>query len=90
MIDLFLVFGAGFLYVIGKSGQQLNVVHDKYLWVLPTSWWMAAAEVYIISWVASQGWSVAAVFAFGTGTGLGAMAGMYIHRRLRNGKDFTR
>lgn len=76
-----LAFGASFFFVGLKSWQQLNVVHKKYWWILPTSWAMASAEVYIVATVARSGWGWL-VFWIGLGSGLGAIAATYVHGRI--------
>lgn len=73
-----LAFASSFIFVALKATQQLNVVHKQYAWVLPTSMAMAAAEVYIISQAAINGWGLIVLF-IGCGSGLGAMASMWLH-----------
>lgn len=77
-----LAFGAAFLFVLLKSFQQLNVVHGRYLWVLPASMLMAVCEVYVTVQAALNGWGWV-VLPIGIGSGLGAMAGMWLHSYLR-------
>lgn len=78
-----IAFGAAFAFVFLKAFQQLNVVHKQYLWVLPTSCLMAACEVYVIATTARNGYGWI-VLAIGLGSGLGAMASMYLHSRITN------
>lgn len=76
------VFLSSFLYVGLKSWQQLNVQHDRKLWVLPTSLAMAFVEVSIVlSVVRSQ--SLWTAIPLGAGAGLGCLFAMELHRRLR-------
>jgi hypothetical protein len=75
-------FAAAFLFVFLKAFQQLNVVHDKYVWVLPVSMLMAACEVYVTWQAATQGWGWI-VLPIGVGSGLGAMTSMLLHKRIR-------
>lgn len=72
------------LFVFFRAIQQLNVMHDKYWWVLPTSLGMGFCEVFIISSIAMGGlplWQAA--LSMGTGGGLGSMLAMLLHRRFR-------
>lgn len=76
-----LAFGASFVFIFLKAFQQLNVVHKQYLWVLPTSLFMAVCEVYVIVATAKNGWGWI-VLVIGLGSGLGAISSMYVHERL--------
>lgn len=81
-----LAFGASFFYVGLKSWQQLNVVHRKYAWIVPTSLAMAALEVYVIASMAKDGWGWL-VFWVGIGSGLGSVAATWIHDKATNDKS---
>lgn len=74
-------FGASFLFIATKAFQQLNVVHDQYLWVVPTSLLMAVCEVFVVANVAKSGWGWI-VLPVGLGSGLGALASMIVHKHL--------
>lgn len=76
-------FFASFLFVGLKAAQQLNVVHDQYWLVVPTSVLMAVCEVYVVANIASLGWHVPLVLSVGLGSGLGCVASMFLHKRLR-------
>jgi len=78
-----LSFFANFVFIFLKAFQQLNVMHSKYLWVVPLSLCMATAELFVIVKVIEVGfgWIVVPV---GLGGGLGAMLGMYLHQRIRD------
>lgn len=76
-----LAFAAAFVFIFLKAWQQLNVVHKQYLWILPTSMSMAVCEVYVIATTAQNGWGWI-VLAVGLGSGLGAMASMWLHERV--------
>lgn len=76
-----LAFVAAFAFVFLKAFQQLSVVHKNYAWILPTSMCMATCEVYVIATTAKNGWGLLVLF-IGFGSGLGAMASMYIHGRF--------
>jgi len=81
-IDYVLVFLASFMFVMVKAFQQLNVQHDKFAWVVPTSMTMAVCEVFVIANIAHNGWGWI-VIPTGLGSGLGCVVAMVIHRRLR-------
>lgn len=76
-----LAFGAAFVFIFLKAFQQLNVVHKQYLMVMPTSMFMAVCEVYVIATTAQNGWGWLVLW-IGLGSGLGAMASMYLHGRM--------
>lgn len=75
------VFCANFAFVFLKAFQQRNVAFDNFVWVMPTSMLMAAAEVFVVVSVVQRGFSVWPVLAVGMGAGLGAISAMWIHRR---------
>lgn len=83
-----LAFVASFVFVFLKATQQLNVVGGHYKWVLPTSLAMAACEVFTIAAIAHVGWGWIVLWV-GAGSGLGAIAAMFIHSRYI-GKDRPR
>ncbi|MCY0910862.1 MULTISPECIES: hypothetical protein [Massilia] len=76
-----IAFCAAFVFIFLKAFQQLNVMHKQYLLVLPTSMLMAACEVYVIATTARNGYGWI-VLAIGLGSGLGAMASMWLHSRI--------
>lgn len=75
------MFGAMFAYVFVRAFQQRNVAFAHYWWVVPTSLLMAVFDVFIITFVARQGWSVAIVLANGGGGALGCLSAIYLHKR---------
>lgn len=75
-------FFASFCFVALKAFQQLNVVHDQYWLVIPTSCLMAVCEVFVIANIAVKGWHIPLVAAVGLGSGLGCVASMYLHKRI--------
>lgn len=75
-------FAASFLFVGLKALQQLNVAHDNYLAVVPTSLAMATCEVLVVQNMAHYGWGWI-ILPVGLGSGLGALAAMRLHRRFR-------
>ena len=85
MIDLHLyamAFLASATYVGLKAFQQLNVVHEKWAWVIQISFLMQVCEVFLVVQVsrAGFGWIV---LATGAGSAVGCVVAMLIHRRLR-------
>ncbi|WP_395406326.1 hypothetical protein ACHMW6_06540 [Pseudoduganella sp. UC29_106] len=76
-----LAFCTSFAFIFLKAFQQLNVVNKQYRWVLPTSMTMAACEVYVIATTAKNGYGWI-VLAIGAGSGLGAMASMWVHGKV--------
>lgn len=83
LLNLVLAFFASFFFVLLKALQQLNVVHHKVWWVMPTSMGMALTEVFVIANVAHMGWGWIVV-PVGLGGGLGCIAAMNLHRFFRN------
>jgi hypothetical protein len=80
-----LAFAASFLFVLLKALQQLNVVHHKVWWVMPTSFGMATTEVFVIANVANMGWGWI-VIPIGLGGGMGCIVAMHLHQFLRNNR----
>lgn len=80
-----LAFLTSFLNIGLRSFQQLNVIHKKYAWILPTSMTMAACEALILLNVVHSGWGWI-VAAIGFGGGLGSICSTYIHSKLVKGK----
>lgn len=74
-------FAAAFIFVGLRSFQQLNVVHKKYWWILPTSYLMATVEVFLVASMAKTGWGWIVLF-IGTGAGLGSITATYMHERF--------
>lgn len=77
-----LLFFANFVFIFLKAAQQRNVAFDNYGWVMPTSFAMAAVEVFIIAQIASRGWSWPVVIAVGLAGGSGALVAMLFHKRF--------
>lgn len=75
-------FFASFVFILLKATQQLNVVHNQYLLVVPTSMLMAACEVWVVFNMAHQGWGWL-VLTIGLGSGLGAVTAMWLHKRIK-------
>lgn len=82
MSDVAYIFISSLVYVGLKAGQQQNVNHEKYKWVLPLSVLMSLCEFMIISIVAKE--SIWLFIPMGIGAGLGCMGAMWFHKYLRN------
>ena len=83
-ITFLAAFAASFLFIGLKAWQQLNVVHDQYWLVVPTSIAMAVCEVYVIANIAKFGWHFTLVMVIGFGSGLGCVCSMWLHKRVRH------
>jgi hypothetical protein len=80
-LNYLLMFAAMYCYVLVRAFQQRNVAFEHYRWIVPTSYIMAMLDVFIIAFVAHQGWTTALVFANGSGGALGALSAVYLHKR---------
>lgn len=80
------LFAASFLFVALKAAQQRNVAFDHYFLVPPFSFGMAFTEVYIISAVAVNGFSLEAAVGMGLGGSTGALLAMFLHKRYLGDK----
>lgn len=75
-------FFVTFIYVFLRATQQLNVVKGKYLWVIPVSYLMAFADVFLIVTISRAGVVIPLILSIGTGGALGAILAMKIHKRF--------
>lgn len=82
MLILLAAAAASFLYVFLKAFQQLNVMHHKIPWVIPTSVGMAAFELVIVLSIVKSP-SVWMILALGLGGGTGCITSMFLHKWLR-------
>jgi hypothetical protein len=74
---------AMFVFVFLKAFQQRNVAFDAPAWVvIITSLFMAATEVYVITAIVLEGYSVPLVASIGLGAGIGAVLAMRLHGLL--------
>ncbi len=73
---------AMFAFVFLKAFQQRNVAFDHYLPVIPISLLMALSEVYVISVIVRVGYDMPTVLAIGTGSGIGALLAMVLHKHM--------
>lgn len=76
-------FFLSILYVMLKAWQQLNVVHDNFWWIFPTSIGMATAEVYTVHNIMAAGWSIWYIASMGIGASIGSCIAMYLHKKMR-------
>lgn len=77
-----LVFITSFVFIFLKSWQQLNVAFYQLVWIVPTSFAMATAEVYTVFNMAHYGFGWVIV-PIGIGSGLGSLTSTIIHKRMR-------
>lgn len=76
-----LAFLTSFLNIGLRSFQQLNTVHRKYTWILPTSMLMACCEALILLSYVHNGWGWI-VLAIGVGGGSGSCCSIFLHDKL--------
>ena len=86
MIEAITAGGAYFIFVFFKAFQQRNVMGLHYKWILPISYLMSAAELFVIAMVARQavqGWAyvLPMIAGVGTGGGTGAILSMWLHHK---------
>lgn len=87
MIDVLLAGIAMLFFVFFKSFQQRNVAFDSsWLLVMLFSLAMAFTEAYVIVVFVTVGYNPTYIIAIGTGAGIGALLGRYLHRRLHEDK----
>ncbi len=80
------------LFVFFKAFQQRNVMGLHYKWTVGTSYFMSTTEVFVVSIVAVSAVEAAKTgdimmmvpfaISMGTFSGLGAIAGMWMHVRF--------
>lgn len=68
-----------FVSVFFKALQNRNYNFDNYYMILPTSWAIAACELYLLSIFIRDGIDIVYVLVVGTGSGLGGMLAMKVH-----------
>jgi len=91
MIPLAVIGLCQFVFIFLKSFQQRNVAFDHDAWVAPTSFAMAATEVFVTAQIAylavNNGILEAAVaiVPLGIGGALGSLGAMRLHRALHGG-----
>lgn len=75
------IFAANWMFIGLKSFQQRNVAFDNLRLIVPTSFAMAIAEVYVIAQVAQEGFTVPLVLTLGLAGGTGSLFATIIHKR---------
>lgn len=75
-------FGATYISIALRAFQQLNVIHDNRMWVIPASVGMAACEVLTVALMVKEGWGWIVLW-IGFGGGLGTLTSMWLHKRIR-------
>jgi hypothetical protein len=81
-MTLLIMLIASYLAVALRAFQSLNVVHDKKLLVVPTSFLLAVCEFSTISLVlTTQSWLL--VIPLGFGGALGCVTSMHLHKKFR-------
>lgn len=85
MTHYLVIFAVSFAFIFLKAWQQLNVVHHQLWWIVPTSFCLAACEVYLVFHMARSGvdWIV---LPLGLGAGLGCLCSMLLHKRIRKAR----
>jgi hypothetical protein len=86
---LLAVVAANFLSVFLKAFQQRNVAYAHYALILPTTFALAFAEVYVISAIADVGFSIPLVASVATGGGLGCLLSVWTHERFVKKKELS-
>lgn len=82
MIDNYVAAGLiSFVSVFFKALQNRNYNFDNYKLVIPTSWMIAACELYLLSLFIRDGITVIYVLVVGTGSGLGGILAMKLHTK---------
>lgn len=82
-IILWSIFCVSFIKVAARAFQQLNVVHGKFLQVVPTSYVMACSEIFVTGYGAAQFVSgnyadaLLVGIAYGTGGWMGCWLAMW-------------
>lgn len=71
-----------FVSVFFKAFQNRNYNFDNFKLVVPTSIAIAACELYLLSLLIRDGFSVIFVLVVGVGSGLGGMLAMELHNRF--------
>ena len=76
------LFFTSLTFIALRAFQQLNVQHDRYLWIPPTTACMSIMEVLTITTVVKSGTLYAAA-PMALGGVLGCWFSMWLHRYMR-------
>jgi len=85
MYNYWITFISSFAFIALRAFQQLNVVHNNRILIIPTSLLMAACETVVIVNVARNGFGIIVLFT-GFGAGIGALFAMWLHQWLMKKK----
>ena len=77
-----LLFLSSMVFIAMRAFQQLNVQHDRYLWVPPVTAMMALSEVLTITGIVKIS-SLWAAVPLTLGGVLGCWFSMWLHKRMR-------
>ncbi len=80
-LSALLAFIVAFTHTLCKSVQQLNVVHEKLMWIPPVSMVMSLCEVAVIGLVVHQSYWLA-IF-IGLGSAFGCLLAIHLHKKIR-------
>lgn len=80
----FIAFGITFLAIFLKGWQHKNVIHDRYLWIVVTSYLMASLDILTIGLVVKYGTDM--ILYQGTGAALGMLASVLLHNKMMKRK----
>jgi len=72
---------ATFVRVAARAFQQRSVVGDHFYAVIPVSYIMGALEIYIVTIIVVEGFSLLLVLAIGTGGWIGSILAMKLHNK---------
>lgn len=82
MITGITFFSITFFRVFLRAFQQLNVVHNKYLVIVPISFLMALCEFVMIGLIAANYTAWIYILPMALGGGLGCILSMWLHKKL--------
>lgn len=82
---MIVLFFTSMLFIALRAFQQLNVQHDRYLWVPPCTAMMAIVEVLSITTIVKSG-SLWAAVPMAAGGVLGCWFSMWFHKYMRKQK----
>lgn len=80
-----MLFATSLAFIALRAFQQLNVQHDRFLWVPPTTACMAVCEVTSIGAIVKVA-SLWAAVPMAIGGVLGCWAAMWFHKYMRERK----
>lgn len=86
MIEYVAIGIAQYCSIFLKAFQQQNVTHERYMWVMPTSFMLALFELGVILAAVKLG-TLWAFVALGLGAGFGTICAMKLHKWMRRESD---